>query len=300
MENENLYFSIINNLCDGVYFVDLDRKITFWNKAAEEITGYKKEEIVGNSCQSNLLNHIDREGRPLCSVGCPLHATTLDGKQRSDEVFLRHKDGHRLPIIVNIFPITEGGKIVGAVEIFTRSSPVVYEDNLIEQLSNMAMSDQLTGISNRRKMESYLDYRLRELKRFQRKFCVVFMDIDNFSSFNNTYGHETGDSVLINVSKSIGRSIRATDLFGRWGGEEFIGVMEIKKDEEAIILAEKLRMLVSGSEILYNQEHLSVTASIGVTIANDEDTVETIVARADALMYESKKNNKNCVSTDVR
>ena len=298
MEKENLYLTIINNLCDGVYLVDLDRQITFWNKAAEEITGYKKEEIVGKRCQNNLLNHIDRDGRPLCSVGCPLHATTLDGKQRTAEVFLRHKEGHRLPIIVNIFPITENEKIVGAVEVFTQSSPIVYEDNLIEQLSNMAMSDQLTGLCNRRKMESYLDYRLREMNRFQRKFCVIFLDIDNFSSFNNKYGHEAGDSVLKNVAKSIGRSIRASDLFGRWGGEEFIGVLEIKKDEEALMLAEKIRVLVAGSEISYGLEHLCVTASLGVTIARDDDTVETLVSRADALMYESKKKNKNCVSID--
>ena len=299
MKNEELYFEIINNLSDGVYFVDLDRRITFWNKAAEEITGYKEEELIGRYCQSNLLNHIDREGRPLCSVGCPLYATTLDGKQRSDEVFLRHKEGHRIPIIVNIFPIRENGEVVGAVEIFTPSSPIVYEDNLIEKLSNMAMSDQLTGISNRRKMESYIEYRLRELKRFQRSFCVIFLDIDNFSVFNNTHGHEAGDGVLINVSKSISRSIRTSDLFGRWGGEEFVGVLEIKKDEEALMLAEKIRMLVEGSEIFYNQENLSVTASVGVTIAREDDTVESAVGRADALMYESKKKNKNCVSTDI-
>ena len=299
MKNEKLYYEIIENLCDGVYFVDPDRQITFWNKAAEDITGYKREEIVGKRCQNNLLNHIDREGRPLCSVGCPLHATTLDGKQRRDEVFLRHKEGHRLPIVVNIFPIKEDDQIVGAVEIFTQSSPIVYEDNLIEKLSNMAMNDQLTGLSNRRKMESYLDYRLRELKRFQRKFCVIFLDIDNFSGFNNKYGHETGDSVLINVSKSIGRSIRTSDLFGRWGGEEFVGVLEIKKDDEAIMLAEKIRVLISGTEIMYNQEQVSVTASLGVTIARDDDTIETVVGRADSLMYESKNKNKNCVSTDI-
>lgn len=299
MKPENLYLTIINNLCDGVYFVDTERRITFWNKAAENITGYKKEEIVGQCCQCNLLNHIDRDGRPLCTVGCPLYATIIDGKQRKDEVFLRHKDGHRIPILVNIFPIVEEDNIIGAVEIFTLNSPIVYDDNLIEKLSNMAMNDQLTGLANRRKMESYIEYRLQEFKRFQRKFCVIFLDIDNFSAFNNIYGHDVGDSVLKSVTKSINHSVRTSDLFGRWGGEEFIGVFEVKNDYEATLLAEKIRALVAGSEISHAGENLSVTASVGVTLAREDDTIESVVERADTLMYRSKKKNKNCISSDV-
>lgn len=299
MENEKLYLGIINNLCDGVYFVDNERRITFWNKAAEEITGYKKEDVIGQCCQSNLLNHIDKDGKPLCILGCPLYATIIDGQQRKAEVFLRHKDGHRIPIMVNIFPITDENEIVGAIEIFTPNSPIVYDDTLIESLSNLAMNDQLTGLSNRRKLESYLDFRFHEMKRFQNKFCIIFMDIDNFSKFNNTYGHDIGDEVLKSVSKSILHNMRKTDLFGRWGGEEFLGVFEIKQDYEAVIVAEKIRILVANSEIPYNGENLSVTASIGVTIVRDDDTIDSIIKRADSLMYQSKQKGKNCVSSDA-
>lgn len=300
IENEKLYLEIINNLCDGVYFVDLERRITFWNKAAEDITGYKKEEIIGQCCQSNLLNHIDKDGRQLCLFGCPLYATMIDGHQRKDTVFLRHKDGNRIPVFVNIFPIKgNDGELVGAIEIFTPNSPVVYDDNLIEKLSNLAMSDQLTELANRRKIESYLEYQFHEKKRFDIKFCVLFLDIDNFSKFNNTYGHELGDEVLKAISKSIMRTIRKTDIFGRWGGEEFVGVFEIKNDYDATLVAEKVRMLISKSEIPYNNENISVTASIGVTLARDDDTIDSVIKRADSLMYESKKNGKNRVTSDV-
>lgn len=298
MDKEKLYHDIINNLCDGVYFVDNERKITFWNKAAEEITGYKNEEIVGQLCQSNLLNHIDKDGKPLCLLGCPLYATIIDGHQRKNEVFLRHKEGHRIPILVNIFPIHENGAIIGAVEVFTPSSPVVYEDDLVERLSNMAMSDQLTGLANRRKVESYLEFKLRELKRFDVKFCVVFLDIDNFSVFNNIHGHDVGDDVLKNVAKSVMHSMRKTDMFGRWGGEEFIGIFSIKEDYEAVLVAEKLRVLVAGTEIPHDGEKLSVSASFGVTIARADDTLESAVKRADSLMYASKQNGKNRVTSD--
>lgn len=118
MEMEKLYLNIINNLNDGVYFVDNERKIQFWNKGAEMITGYTSEEIIGKPCAETKLSHIDEHGRPLCIVGCPLFATIIDGVQRIENVFVRHKEGHRIPITVNITPIYENGEIVGAIEVF--------------------------------------------------------------------------------------------------------------------------------------------------------------------------------------
>lgn len=299
VEKEKLYLEIVNNLCDGVYFVDTERRITFWNKAAEDITGYKKEEIVGKCCQSNLLNHIDKDGRPLCLLGCPLYATIIDGHQRKDEVFLRHKEGHRIPILVNIFPIVEEGNIIGAIEIFTPKSPIVYEDDLIERLSNLAMNDQLTGLANRKKIEGYLDYRLREMKRFHNKFCAIYVDIDNLNDFNNLYGHKAGDEILISVSKSIMHVTRKDDLFGRWGGEEFVGVFEIKNDYEGVLIAEKMRILVEKTEIPFNGKSLSVTASLGVTVARDDDTVDSVIKRSDSLMCRCKQENGNHVTSDI-
>lgn len=299
MKERDLYLEIINNLCDGVYFVDLERRITFWNKAAEEITGYKKEDILGQNCQQNLLNHIDKDGNQLCIYGCPLHASIIDGNQRKAEVFLRHKDGHRVPVRINIFPIKEGNKIIGAIEIFTLNSPSIYDDVLIERLSDMAMSDQLTGLANRRKIESYLEYKLLEFKRFNNRFCVIFMDIDNFSIFNDTYGHKTGDEVLKSVSESIKLSMRKEDMFGRWGGEEFVGIFKIKKDYEAALIAEKLRVLVERSDIVHEGKNLFVTASFGVTVVCNDDTTDSIIKRADLLMYKSKEKGKNCVTSDT-
>ena len=299
MEPEKLYLEIINNLSDGVYLVDQTRTIIFWNKAAEEITGYSKEEVIGKHCQDNILNHIDKEGHPLCTLGCPLYATIIDGHQRRAEVFLRHKEGHRIPIMVNIFPILEENEAIGAIEIFTPNSPIVYENDLIERLSNLAMNDQLTGLANRRKLESYLEYKLRELKRFQNKFCVLFLDVDNFGAFNNTYGHDAGDEVLKTVAATLKRNMRKNDLLGRWGGEEFVGIFEIKNGYESTLLAEKIRVLIAGSEISHEGAQLSVTASLGVTLARDGDSIDVVIRRADDLMYLSKKKGKNCVSSDL-
>ncbi len=295
---DELYLTIINSLHDGIYLVDLDRRILFWNKAAEEITGYGAQEMVGTRCPDNQLKHIDEGGRPLCIVGCPLTATNLDGQVRRARVFLRHKQGYRIPVMIHVLPLLQEGRIIGSIEIFTRDSSIVYEDSLVEHLSGMAMHDALTGLPNRRYLEDFLYRSLREFSRFPRPIAVLFADIDNFREFNNRYSHDVGDAVLKKVAANAKKSARAHDLLGRWGGEEFLGIYFLNDCCEAPALAERFRCLVQSTELPHEGEQLRVTISVGVTITRAGDTVEGVVKRADELMYASKRNGKNCISAD--
>ena len=300
MKKEDLYLSMLDNIQDGVYFVDKNRMIQFWNKGAEKITGYKAEEIVGLNCHNTALNHIDEQGKPLCLVGCPLFATTIDGVIRTEKVFVRHKEGYRIPLVVNVYPIRENGEIIGSVEIFTQNSPKVYDDKLIEDLSGRAMYDSLTKLPNRSYLESFLGYRLAEYHRFGKQFAVLFGDIDHFRNFNNKYGHDIGDLVLTTMSKSLSQTIKKNDMFGRWGGEEFVGIFSINRSYEASIIAERIRALVENTEIpTADGKQLKVTISIGITISKHEDTQESILKRADELMYQSKKAGRNRISVDT-
>ena len=299
INNEELYFEIIENMREGVYFTNADRQITFWNKAAENISGYKREEIQGKQCQDTPLKHIDCGGNMICASGCPLYHTLIDGQQRKNDVFLKHKDGHRVAVAVNIFPVIKDEKIIGAIEIFTPSSLVIYDDELINQLADSAMNDKLTGVPNRRRIESFLDLRLREMTLYKYTVCVVFLDIDNFRDFNNTHGHDAGDAVLKTVSGAIMDMTRNTDLFGRWGGEEFIGIYTIKNNSDALLIGEKIRALVEKTKIKHGDLSLSVTVSVGVTIARNGDTIDSAVKRADDLMYQSKQSGKNRVTVST-
>ena len=99
-EEKNFYKDIIDNLYDGIYFVDRDRVITYWNKGAERITGYSPAQTIGRSCRDNLLNHVTASGVQLCQNHCPLAAVMEDGREREVEVFLHHAQGHRLPVMI--------------------------------------------------------------------------------------------------------------------------------------------------------------------------------------------------------
>lgn len=298
MDKDKFYLEIINHLQDGVYFVDTQRQIRFWNRAAERITGYTAAEIINKCCQNSGLNHIDLEGHPLCHLGCPLFSTLVDGKHRTHQVLLRHKEGYRIPILVNISPIYHQGEILGAVEIFTPKNAMVYDDDLIDHLSNEAMHDPLTKLPNRRYLTSFLSYRIEEYKRFGRVFAVTFADIDNFSNINNTYGHDAGDKVLHTIAQTLKQNLRKDDMYGRWGGEEFVGVHMISASKECVGLGQRFCTLIQNTEIIYPPHTLQVTVSLGATIVNDQDDVDSIIRRADNLMYLSKQGGKNQMHCD--
>lgn len=290
---------LLDSMFDGVYFVDLDRRITYWNNAAERITGYNRSDVVGSRCSDNLLRHIDANGRELCQHGCPLAATMQDGKTRESSVFLHHAFGHRVPVSVRTSPVRDdAGQILGAVEIFSDNSSSLQILHEYEQLKQDAYLDQLTAVGNRRYGEMTLSTRIYELRQHDIPFGVLFIDIDHFKRFNDQYGHRTGDDVLVMTAKSISYSLRKMDSVARWGGEEFIVILPGASRVIVKSVSERIRILIENSFIMAGKDKLNVTVSIGATMSRPDDTVETIVGRADRHMYLSKSRGRNRVTED--
>jgi diguanylate cyclase (GGDEF)-like protein/PAS domain S-box-containing protein len=297
MTSEALYREIVENMHDGVYFVDRERRITYWNKGAERITGYTAAEVVGSSCADNLLVHVDAQGRELCKGSCPLMAAIEDGATHEAEVYLHHKQGHRLPVWVRTAPLHDtAGRFAGAIEMFTDISSRQVLSQQVEDLRKLALIDPLTGISNRRHFETRLHSRLEELRRSGIGFGLLFMDIDHFKQMNDRYGHEAGDRVLRTVAKTLELSVRPFDQVSRWGGEEFAGVFPHTDLEALGGIAERLRLLVAHSRVPTASGELSVTLSIGGTLAAAGDSPASLLKRADGLMYASKENGRNRVT----
>ncbi|MBZ5555111.1 MAG: GGDEF domain-containing protein [Acidobacteriia bacterium] len=298
MTGTNKFFKdLMDNLYDGVYFVDSGRKITYWNRGAERITGYSKAEVVGGRCADNMLRHVDDAGNLLCLAGCPLAKTIQDGEVREAEIYLHHKMGHRIPVQVRVTPLRdEDGKIVGAIEVFSENSSRVSANQRILELEKVAFLDPLTGVGNRRYTEMILEGRLNELHRYGWPFAVLFFDIDNFKQVNDTHGHDVGDQVLKVVSRTLLANLRSFDFIGRWGGEEFFGIVVNVDEEQLLQIANKFRFLVEHSSIPIGKKTLRVTVSIGATLARREDTLVTLVKRADELLYKSKTAGRNRIS----
>ncbi len=295
MDSENFYRDILDNLSDGVYFTDLERRITYWNNGAEEISGYRRSDVLGKRCMDGILMHVNREGVLLCAGACPLAATMLDRKPRECEIFLHHKEGHRIPVRVRASAITDAsGKVIGAVEIFSNNSD---RESLAEQLASMqetALLDPLTQVGNRRFLEMHVRARLDELARNAWPFGILFFDIDRFKSVNDTYGHETGDRVIRMVARTLSANSRPMDKVGRWGGEDFLAVISNAGPDKLVNIGERLRVLVERSSVS-EPACVSVTVSIGAAAARGADTVESLVARADTMLYRAKSEGRNCI-----
>jgi PAS domain S-box-containing protein len=148
------YARIIESLHDGLYFVDTNRIITYWNKAAEQISGFNAHEVVDRSCSDNILTHVDSDGNSLCTSMCPLAASIFDGKPREAEIYMHHKDGHRIPVSVRISPLTDReGAIIGGIELFTDISNQAANALRVKELEKLALLDNLTQLANRNYVE---------------------------------------------------------------------------------------------------------------------------------------------------
>lgn len=160
------------------------------------------------------------------------------------------------------------------------------------ELNVLAITDSLTGIYNRVRLDKVLNKEIKRCKRYGTQFSVIIVDIDDFKSVNDSYGHQAGDTVLIEFSQILLNTIRETDILGRWGGEEFL-ILSPQTDKKGIIkLAEKIRVAVETfSFTTINKK----TASFGTATYLNEDQSQTIIERADKALYISKNHGKNQV-----
>jgi len=155
-----------------------------------------------------------------------MKATRNDGQPRQAEVYIHHKEGHRVPVRVYIRPLrTSTGKIEGVVQSFVDITDKLAALEQARKLQDLAYLDGLTGIANRRFLEQTLEARLNEAGRYGWALGVIMMDIDHFKAVNDTYGHEAGDRVLQMVARTLRGATRSYDLVGRWGGEEFLAIL---------------------------------------------------------------------------
>jgi diguanylate cyclase (GGDEF)-like protein/PAS domain S-box-containing protein len=295
--NNDLHQTLLENLFDGVYYVDKNRIITFWNKAAERLTGYSQSEVLGSSCSDNILKHIDENGREMCKNGCPLHATISDGQMRESLLFLHHKQGHRVPVHIRISPIIDKhGDIIGGIEIFSDNSQPLLMLKELEQLKKEAHLDPLLQIGNRRYAEMIFQARLYELDAFDVPFGAILLDIDYFKKVNDSHGHAFGDEVLLMVCRSIGGVLRQLDSLIRWGGDEFLIFLPNVTKEGLQTIAERIQVFIESSFIMVENQKVAVTVSIGASFAQKEETLESIIKRVDLLLYESKQNGRNKIT----
>ncbi len=286
---------ILDQLGHAVLVTNQKDEIVYVSKMAEQITGYTPEEALHHRGCRELFEHFDADGNLLCKKDCPMSACGLTGRSHESAVYMRHKSGQLIPVVTRISPYrSPDGDITGTIQTFTQHARLAEAERRIAELEELAMIDPLTRQLNRRGFEQALEQAIEDFRRYKRLFSILFVDLDHFKLVNDNFGHGVGDELLVAVARTLKDSLRRSDSIGRWGGEEFVLLLQGSGFGVACV-AERCRKLVAATSVAAD---IRVTASIGVTAVRAGDSAEGIIARADRLLYESKAKGRNRITSD--
>jgi diguanylate cyclase (GGDEF)-like protein/PAS domain S-box-containing protein len=288
---------ILDSMSDGVYVTTQDREIIYWSRGAERLTGYTADEVLGKHCYDNILVHTDVNGRHLCLSGCPLENCIEKGEAGgASEVFLKTKDGRRLPVYVKVNVYEENGRKQG-VEVFGELESVAGQEIAasMQELSRTSITDPLSGLFNRRYFDAYLKQLFEMYGRLGRGYGVLFFDIDNFKSVNDRLGHVVGDEAVKFLADILSRGSRKMDIAARYGGDEFALVSACGSIEQVENCALRLMAMIQESHFApAERAGMRLTVSVGGAMVHPSDRDEQeVIQRADSAMYRVKRGGRD-------
>jgi diguanylate cyclase (GGDEF)-like protein/PAS domain S-box-containing protein len=285
LQDPELFRTILDSLQTGVSVTDRTGKIVFWNQGAERLTGHKRHEVVGRSCRDNILAHCNDQGCVACGATCPFARSFREGKPQEARMQLRHKEGHPVHVLMRIAPVRDSrGSIVGIAESFDEQQFTSERGREQQSLIEHGCVDQTTDTPNREFTEFHLGETVASFARYHLPFGIMIVKIDRFDSFRASYGRPAGAAVLRLVAQTIKNSLRPNDFLGRWAEDEFLVILVSCGRAEVEKAGERIGKVVRCAGLQWWGDQLTVTSSAGYGIAQDGDTVDSLVQRAqDAL-----------------
>jgi len=286
-----------------VFLKDTEGRYTYANKLVCELFGFPLEEIVGHDDSKffslDISDDIRKNDRIVMERG-----KTIENEERN--VIASTGETRYYKTVKKPLKDSEGN-ITGMFGVSTDITELSLlrnklQDEVQEEITKrlkqeqLAITDPLTGLYNRIKLDESLEYELHRTRRFQHGFGIILLDIDQFKAVNDTYGHQVGDKVLVEIANVLRKNVRKTDTIGRWGGEEFLIVSPEAKEEGLINIAEKLRCSIEQHKFSIVKHK---TASLGIAVYRNGESIRELVFRADAALYRAKRKGRNCVESST-
>ncbi|MGE0116143.1 MAG: diguanylate cyclase [Steroidobacteraceae bacterium] len=293
---EQLAHSMVQDCIDPIISKTITGAIVSWNRAAEKMFGYAAEEVLGRSIM--ILVPPERNSEELMILEKLGRGEVI----RDLHTFRRHKNGQSIPVTLTISPLFDlSGNVIGACKMVR---PRIAESMPNEELLKLAFMDSLTGLSNRAHLLDRLTHAMCRDERTYQHGGVLLIDLDNFKTVNDTAGHLAGDKLLIQCAKRIRSIFREIDTVARWGGDEFVVLIEdLPKDAMTALgrLEDVSRKLLMALRRPYsvNAVEYNCSPSIGACLFRGVSLpVEDVIHQADRAMYKAKSSGKNSFYID--
>lgn len=292
--------SVFQNAPFSIVATDLQGIITAMNVAAEKLTGYSRDELVGKAPLTILHDEKELLARSADSNSIRsesdgfhlLTSTAVLGEMEEQEWTLIRRDGSRIPISLAMRAVkSDTGDVTGFVGI---TVDITERQQMLNYVTHLATHDTLTGLMGRALLRDKTMEAVERARRFGTKVAVFMVDLDHFKRINDSLGHTSGDQILVEAANRLRRSVRSTDIVARAGGDEFVVVMpDITSVTDVDLCAANL-VLKLAPEISVDEHLVKVTASVGVCIYPDfASDVKHLFKRADAAMYVAKESGRN-------
>ncbi|MFW5990123.1 MAG: sensor domain-containing diguanylate cyclase, partial [Campylobacterales bacterium] len=283
------YTTIINTTSEGFWMLDKNRKIVEVNDALPLMLEFEPSEMLGKT----PYDFADEKNKELFRSQIERIDST---EHRKYEIELLCKNGKNIPVSLSATTIKDDdGKFLFSFAFIKNIQGI---KKMQKKLEELATTDRLTGAYNRLKIEEFLEEEVRRAQRYDEiNFSIILFDIDKFKDLNDSFGHDIGDIVLKDVVRESLKCLRDIDLFGRWGGEEFLVALPHTDIVSASVVGEKLRARIESK---VDVENRPVTASFGVSQFLKGDSVDTLIKRADTRLYEAKNGGRNMVVCGVK
>ena len=290
-EKQRVLFNEILNTTDNILLITDFKDIKFSNDQFKSMLSLNHTSDYNKKSNHNMLNDL------FIHFDGYLHSGLLKENDTFEQLYNNTRITDRRVLILNekfepkAYSITMQ-KLSNDGEYLITLSDISKIQEEFAKVENKAYIDSLTGVYNRNKFNELFGNELKRVQRYKDPLSIAIIDIDKFKSFNDTFGHLIGDEVLTTMAQTVNNSIRKTDTFARWGGEEFVIMFVNTEVEMAKMIAEILKNKIE------NNEHPlagKITASFGITEYKDTDTIKTIFKRCDDALYQAKKNGRNRV-----
>lgn len=291
--DDGFYRDLVRQSADAIIAADAQQHIIFANPAAEEMFGYRQEELIGRELSLLLPERFREAHTPNVARFVSSGEGARYMGERHSHIVGRRADGREIEIGASIVRARNGGQDVYAAIM----RDISWRVEMVNRLSDMARLDPLTGQLNRRSFLTLAADQCASAHRYNSGLAFLFLDLDHFKHLNDSYGHEAGDRVLKSFSEVVRRRLRMVDRFCRWGGEEFVAMLPETGLEGATTAAERIRHDVEVKIFeLPDGQKTHITVSIGVSHRTGPETdCEEQIRQADYALYDAKRAGRNCV-----